>query len=146
MDDQPQPLTMDRITDLLEEKDITYFFDQEGDVMTLWDNGRVYFRLSGEDNSAMQVLGMQSPLSPDVISPEDMVWFCNEWNRQRPFPKAYASFFGEESNREPALRGEQTFTYVAGVSPAQLEDDVMGSLALINRLFDKFTAEVKDEG
>ena len=94
----------------------------------------------------MQVLGMQSPLSPDVISPEDMVWFCNEWNRQRPFPKAYASFFGEESNREPALRGEQTFTYVAGVSAAQLEDDVMGSLALINRLFDKFTAEVKDEG
>ena len=34
MDDQPQPLTMGRVTDLLEEKDITYFFDQEGDVTT----------------------------------------------------------------------------------------------------------------
>lgn len=39
------------------EKEITYFIDQEGDVMTLWDNVRIYFRLSGEDNNAMQVLG-----------------------------------------------------------------------------------------
>lgn len=54
---RPQPLTMERITDLLEEKEITYFIDQEGDVMTLWDNVRIYFRLSGEDNNAMQVLG-----------------------------------------------------------------------------------------
>lgn len=143
MPNPTSPLDEKRVSQVLDSAQINYYLDPQGEIGTVWENAQIYFRLLGEDNNILQILGMIEPVEEKDTDVDRLVWFANSWNSETPWPKAVVLFEGEGEDTKVQLRGEQTFVYVDGVSDPQLAADISGMVGPMNDLFDRYVAEVR---
>lgn len=115
-----QPLTNELITDALTAMELKYFTDSDGDVGATWDDFIVYFFRMGEQHEILNVrvtIHRKFPVE-DVLR---LQTFCNDWNRDKLWPKAYVRV-SEQDGRpvEAQVIGEVVTDLEYGVALAQL--------------------------
>jgi hypothetical protein len=113
----PQPLTNDLIVAVLTGRDYTIDTDTDGDLVGKWDDNLVYFFRLGLEGAVLQVRTMAAT----TFSVDDvprLYAFCNAWNHDRLWPKAFVHVNDDGSAR---VCGELTTDLARGVTPAQLD-------------------------
>lgn len=135
MADVLKPFSADRMKDVLEEADLVYYIDRDGDFMTLWeDDQRIYFRVAEEgDHLLVTGVGPRAPYSDETR--EMLLEFVNNWNRTKLFGKAFVSETGEGDDRALAIQVDDAYVYADKlVGDKQLWADSVGSIAHIMQL------------
>jgi Putative bacterial sensory transduction regulator len=87
--DVPYPLSGQRILRWFDANDFGYFVDSDGDLGGIWRGRLFYFFLFGENSEILQCRG-QWNRNVAIERLEELLDFCNEWNAERIWPKAYA--------------------------------------------------------
>jgi hypothetical protein len=116
-----RPLTNELIAAVLDAREFTYFTDDDGDVGGWWEDNLVYFFRLGEDQSMLQV----RIRGRRVFGVEDvsrLYEFCNTWNHDKLWPKAYIHVNDDGS---VFLCGEVFADLERGVSQPQLDQLMM---------------------
>jgi hypothetical protein len=117
---QLQVLTNDLITDTLTGMELKYFLDSDGDVGATWDDFIAYFFRMGEQHEILNsrvVIHRKFPVG-DVLR---LQTFCNDWNREKLWPKAYVRVAEEDGHPvEAQVIGEVVTDLEFGVAPTQL--------------------------
>jgi len=111
-----QPLTNDLIVAALVERDCTVYADADGDLVGKWDDNVIYFFRLGDDGEVLQI----RTLAATIFTIDDvpaLYAFCNAWNRDRLWPKAFVHVDDDGSAR---VCGEVIADLARGVTLAQL--------------------------
>lgn len=120
MDGSPaalRPLTNELITAVLDAHEFTYFTDDDGDVGGWWDDNLVYFFRLGAAGTMLQVrIRIRRVFTIDDVP--RLYEFCNDWNRDKLWPKAYVHVNDDGS---VILCGEVFADLEQGVSREQLD-------------------------
>ena len=87
-DQIPTPLRRGRVLEWIADSGYSYFIDAEDDVGGLWHGRLFYFLLFGTHQEILQVRG-QWNRDITIERLEEILEFCNEWNADRIWPKAY---------------------------------------------------------
>jgi hypothetical protein len=116
-----RPLTNELITAVLDTHEFTYFTDDDGDIGGWWEENLVYFFRLGEDGSMLQVR-IRAPRGFDVDDVPRLYEFCNSWNHDKLWPKAYVHVNDDGS---VAVCGELFADLQRGVSQEQLDQLLM---------------------
>lgn len=118
---QLSPLTNDLITDALAALELRYFTDSDGDVGANWESFVAYFFRMGERKEILNsrvIVRRKFPV-------EDMLrlqTFCNDWNRDKLWPKAYVRVADDDGRPDYAqVSGEVITDLEYGVTPLQLQ-------------------------
>jgi hypothetical protein len=112
-----QPLTNDLIAAVLGARDYTFYTDSDGDLVGKWDDNLIYFFRLGSDGELLQV----RTLAAATFSIDDvprLYEFCNSWNHERLWPKAFVHVNDDGSAR---VCGEVVADLERGVTPPQLD-------------------------
>jgi hypothetical protein len=112
-----QPLTNDLIAAVLGARGYTFYTDADGDLVGKWDENLIYFFRLGTDGDLLQV----RTLSATTFSIDDvpeLYAFCNTWNHDRLWPKAFVHVNDDGSAR---VCGEVVADLERGVTPHQLD-------------------------
>jgi hypothetical protein len=111
------PLTPELITSVLDARGFTYFTDDDGDIGGRWLDNLIFFLRLGGDREVLQVRTMtRSVFTIDDVS--RLYEFCNAWNHDRLWPKAYVHVDDDGRTR---ILGEVTSDLEKGVTVAQLD-------------------------
>lgn len=115
-----QPLSNDLITEALTSMELKYFTDSDGDVGATWDDFIVYFFRMGEQSEILNsrvIIHRKFPVE-DVLR---LQTFCNDWNHDKLWPKAYVRV-AEQDGRptEAQVIGEVVTDLEFGVALAQI--------------------------
>ncbi|MCC2315778.1 YbjN domain-containing protein [Cellulomonas xiejunii] len=110
------PLGRDRITAVLEAREMRYGIDDDGDVGGYWDGHLFYFFLLGEHDEHLQVRGrwnreVGADQLPAVLAA------VNEWNVSHLWPKGCVAVEDDVLG----VYAEHTVDYQHGVSDAQVD-------------------------
>lgn len=136
----PGPLTMARIVDWITDYGYTYFIDSDGDIGGLWHSRLFYFLLFGGEREIVQVRGQWNrEITIDRI--EEVLDFCNEWNTDRIWPKAY---FRVRDNGMIQVYGEVSVDFEHGANDDQLDQVLTCGLSTGAMLFDALDALYPD--
>ena len=114
--DYLQPLTNELIAAVLDAQGYRYFTDSDGDIGGRWDDHMIYFFRFGSNADLLQV----RMLVGDTFTTNDvprLYAFCNEWNHDRLWPKAYVHVYDDGIVR---VCGEVMADLKAGVAFDQL--------------------------
>lgn len=111
------PLTNELITHVLTERGYHFGVDDDGDVGGMWDDNVIYFFRRGSDNEILQIR-ILSNTDFTVDDVPQLYEFCNEWNHDRLWPKAFVHVADDGTAR---VCGEITTDLERGVSIAQLD-------------------------
>lgn len=118
---QLSPLTNDLITDALAALELRYFTDSDGDVGANWESFVAYFFRMGERREILNsriIVRRKFPVE-DVLR---LQTFCNDWNRDKLWPKAYVRVADEAGRPSYAqVSGEVITDLEYGVTPLQLQ-------------------------
>ncbi|GAB3145707.1 hypothetical protein GCM10027290_26060 [Micromonospora sonneratiae] len=112
-----QPLTNELIAEVLRSRDYNFHIDSDGDLLGKWDDNLIYFFRLGTNSEVLQVRTMAAT----AFSIEDVAAlheFCNTWNHDRLWPKAYVHVNDDGSVR---VCGEVVADLERGVTPQQLD-------------------------
>ncbi|MEV4757590.1 YbjN domain-containing protein [Micromonospora sp. NPDC049559] len=112
-----QPLTHDLIAATLTARGYTFYTDSDGDLVGKWDDNLIYFFRLGTDGDLLQV----RTLAATEFTIDDVPAlhaFCNSWNHDRLWPKAYVHVNDDGSAR---VCGEVVADLERGVTPEQLD-------------------------
>jgi Putative bacterial sensory transduction regulator len=123
--EQLQPLSNELITAALDARGFTYSVDDDGDVLGNWQGTLVYFFRIGERREMLQVRA----LPPRAFSTDDvplLYAFCNAWNHDKLFPKAYVHVADDGTAR---VVGEVVVDWEHGVTPRQLDQVMLAGIA-----------------
>lgn len=114
------PLSQEGLEAALEKEGVKLFRDDEGDIATRWEAGlTIYFLCRGDRGEILHVSShLDRRFSLDDV-PRLLV-FCNEWNRDRVWPKAYVAQTGEGHDGVAQVVGELSTELGAGVAVEQL--------------------------
>jgi hypothetical protein len=115
------PLTNETITDALATMELRYFTDSDGDVGANWDDFTTYFFRMGEQKEILnsRVIIRRKFGVEEVLR---LQTFCNDWNRDKLWPKAYVRVAEEDGNPTSAqVIGEVVTDLEHGASPLQLQ-------------------------
>ncbi|MEV6298739.1 YbjN domain-containing protein [Actinoplanes sp. NPDC051861] len=135
-----QPLSNDMIKAALDARGFAYFVDADGDVAGNFQGNLIYFFRLGERQEILQVRGMmQHVFSLDDIG--KLYEFCNTWNRDQLWPKAYVHVTDEGA---AMVVGEVTSDWEHGVTPEQLDQVLLCGIATGCRLGEAL-GELKSE-
>jgi Putative bacterial sensory transduction regulator len=118
-------LSNDMITAALDARAFTYRVDEDGDVFGNWENNLIYFFRIGEFREMLQVRAT----AHRAFSTDDLprlYAFCNSWNHDRLFPKAYVHVARDQSVR---VIGEVVSDWEKGVTAAQLDQVMICGIA-----------------
>ena len=119
------PLTNDLITATLDARDYKYFVDEDGDVGGYWDETLFYFlRIGQEQEVLLARLRAQRTFGTDDIP--RLYSFCNGWNDDRLWPKAYVKVGANETVH---VYGELATDLEKGVAQAQLDQLIMCAIS-----------------
>ncbi|MGX7670801.1 YbjN domain-containing protein [Plantactinospora sp. DSM 117369] len=109
-----RPLTDELLGTVLGGRGHTCYTDPDGDLVGSWDGNLVYFLRAGE---VLQVRTMAaSRFSVDDVPV--LYAFCNTWNRDRLWPKAFVQVNDDGSAR---VCGEVVTDLECGVTVRQLD-------------------------
>ncbi len=115
-----QPLSNELITAALTDMDLKFFTDSDDDVGATWDDFLVYFFRMGEQQEILNIrviIHRKFPVE-DVLR---LQTFCNDWNRDRLWPKAYVRVADQDGRPvEAQVIGEVVTDLEHGVALAQL--------------------------
>jgi hypothetical protein len=115
--DAPKPLSEEMVTQVLRAHGYAFTIDGDGDVVGRWDDNLIYFFRLGSDGEIIQVRTMASRLFGIDDVPRLYAW-CNAWNRERLWPKAFVHVNDDGSVR---VCGEVLADLEHGVTSAQLD-------------------------
>ncbi len=111
------PLTNDIIAAVLDTHGYQYFTDDDGDLAGWWDENLIYFFRFGNDGELLQVrTRTRRTFSVDDV--RRLHEFCNGWNHDRYWPKAYVHVADDGTAQ---VYGEVIADLEAGVSTQQLD-------------------------
>ncbi|PFG33495.1 YbjN domain-containing protein [Sanguibacter antarcticus] len=136
----PSPLSTARIVEWIKDYGYSYFIDSDGDVGGLWHSRLFYFLLFGPDREILQVRGQWNrEITIDRV--EEVLEFCNEWNTERIWPKAY---FRVRDNGMIQVYGEVAVDLEHGASDDQLDQVLACGLSTGAMLFDALDELYRD--
>ena len=125
MSDQLQSLSNELIIAALDGRGFAYKVDDDGDVLGNWEGTVIYFFRIGERREMLQVRA----LTERVFSTDDvprLYSFCNAWNHDKLFPKAYVHVGDDGVAR---VVGEVIADWEHGVAQAQLDQVMLCGIA-----------------
>jgi hypothetical protein len=131
----------DLVKQLLEQMELKYLVDEEGDLAAPWEEFRTYFMFRGEDDQ--QVFSVRTFYDrPHPITDKGKVLDAiDDWNRRTLWPKVY-SHIHEEGDGPPTIRliGEAQMLISMGVN---LEHFVSSTVSWVRASieFDKWLLE-----
>lgn len=119
------PLTNDLIGSTLQARDFTFATDDDGDIYGNWEGCLIYFFRIGEQQEMLQVRVLIGRTFEIGAVPR-LYEFCNAWNHDRLWPKAYVHVADDGLAR---VVGEVIADYEHGVTAAQLDQVMVGGIA-----------------
>ena len=140
-DEEPRPVTRDRVGDYLLERGYRFVVDDDGDLTGTWDGSRFWFLLLGEHGEIVQVRGrwhQQVPLEQRAA----VSLALNDWNRERIWPKAYL----REEEGMLALYSEVSADFEPGATDKQLAQLLSCGLGTGVQLFAALEATIPGGG
>jgi hypothetical protein len=114
------PLSAELITSVLTARGFAHFTDDDGDIGGRWHENLIYFFRLGDDREMLQVRTMTRSMFLIEDVPR-LYAFCNAWNHDRLWPKAYVHVGDDGVAR---VIGEVLADLEKGVTVPQL-DQVM---------------------
>lgn len=136
----PRPLTDARIVRWFEDYHYAWFRDNDGDLGGLWRGRCFYFFRFGPAREVLQVRGHWNREASIERLPE-LLEFCNEWNIDRIWPKAYARV---ADDGRVTVVAETATDLEAGVTDAQLAELLECGLTTVTRLLDELDDRYPD--
>lgn len=130
--DALHPLSAERIRHWLEANEFSYFVDNDGDLGGIWRGRLFYFFLFGDDSEILQSRG-QWNREVSIERLEEILDYCNEWNAERIWPKAYARV---RDNGMVHVISEVATDLENGVTDEQLSQLLFCGLSTGTMLFD----------
>ena len=128
----PRPLSRERIAVWLRNNGFHYFIDVDGDVGGLWHSRVFFFFLFGEHKEIIQVRGQWNrEIAIDRI--EEVLEFCNEWNSDMVWPKAYIRM---PDSGMIQVCAEVSGDFEQGITDEQLAVQLMAALGSQSHFFD----------
>ncbi|MDI6097553.1 YbjN domain-containing protein [Actinoplanes sp. NEAU-A12] len=125
-----QPLSNDMIKTALDGRGFSYFVDADGDIAGNFQGNLIYFFRLGARKEILQVRAMMQ----HVFSVEDvqrLYEFCNTWNRDQLWPKAYVQV---TDDGQAIVVGEVTTDCEHGLTTEQLDQVLLCGVATGCRL------------
>jgi Putative bacterial sensory transduction regulator len=120
-----QPLSNELIIAALDGRDFAYKIDDDGDVLGNWQGTLIYFFRIGEQRELLQVRVLtQRTFSTDDVP--RLYSFCNHWNHDKLFPKAYVHVADDGAAR---VVGEVVADWEHGVTLKQLDQVMLCGIA-----------------
>lgn len=113
----PQPLSNELIAAVLTARRYVFFTDGDGDIGGKWEENLIYFFRLGRDAEMLQVRTMAATVFTIDDVPA-LYAFCNVWNHDKLWPKAYVHVNDDGSVR---VLGEVVADLECGVSHDQLD-------------------------
>jgi hypothetical protein len=126
----PSPLTAQRVADDLARRGYRFRTDDDGDITGTWDGNRFWFLRLGEDAEILQVRGRWSGSVPEQARGA-VLQACNDWNRERLWPKVYA----RHEDDTIALYGEVSVDLEHGVTDDQIAETLSCGLVATSQFF-----------
>ncbi|MEV4638444.1 YbjN domain-containing protein [Actinoplanes sp. NPDC049548] len=120
-----QPLSHDLIVSALNAREFAHFVDEDGDVGGNWQGCLVYFFRLGKNQEIFQVRALTHPAFSTDDVPR-LYAFCNAWNHDRLWPKAYVHT-GDDGVVH--VVGEVGADFEHGVTPEQLDQVMVCGIA-----------------
>ena len=128
----PRPLSRERIASWLQNNGFHYFVDVDGDVGGLWHSRVYFFFLFGDHKEIIQVRGQWNrEIAIDRI--EEVLEFCNEWNSDMVWPKAYIRI---PDSGMIQVCAEVSADFEQGITDEQLAVQLMAALGSQSHFFD----------
>ncbi|WP_405999564.1 YbjN domain-containing protein [Streptomyces sp. NBC_00829] len=148
---QPQPQAagpagpvvpdQDLVKQLLDQMELKYVVDDEGDLAAPWEEFRTYFMFRGEDDQQVFSVRTFYDRPHPVEEKVKLLETIDDWNRRTLWPKVYTHLHDEEEE-VPTIRliGEAQMLIGTGVS---LEHFVSSTVSWVRAAieFDKWLAE-----
>lgn len=135
-----EPFTIERVTKLLEELEINFDIDDDGDAYAVWDNFMMNFMQMGEKHEIFAMRGNWR-VTPSPEKFLELVSFCNEWNSKHIWPKTYAFDRGEIVS----VHGELVVDYEHGLSTEQLKQHLICGLNTIAQFMNALNEKYPEE-
>ena len=134
------PVTRARVIEWITDYGYSYFIDSDGDVGGLWHSRLFYFLLFGAQTEILQVRG-QWNREITIERVEEVLDFCNDWNTDRIWPKAY---FRVRDNGMIQVYAEVSVDLEHGATDEQLDRLLSCGLSTSAMLFDTLDAQYPD--
>ncbi|NLU79963.1 YbjN domain-containing protein [Micromonospora sp. HNM0581] len=112
-----RPLTRELVAAVLRHRGHTVAGGADGALVGRWAQGHIWFLRAGDDGELLQV----RTVAAHAFATEDVPWlhdFCNTWNRDRFWPKAFVHV---DDGGRARVCGEVTTDLERGVTPHQLD-------------------------
>jgi hypothetical protein len=123
--EQLQPLSHELIVAALESRGFAHKVDDDGDLLGNWQGTLIYFFRIGEQRELLQVRVLtQRNFSTDDVP--RLYSFCNHWNHDKLFPKAYVHVADDGAAR---VVGEVVVDWEHGVTLKQLDQVMLSGIA-----------------
>ncbi|RMI04791.1 YbjN domain-containing protein [Cellulomonas triticagri] len=136
----PQALSHDRVTAVLDSRDMRYGVDDDGDIGGYWDGHLFYFFRMGGQQEYLQTRGRWNrKVGIDQFA--RVVELVNDWNASKLWPKGYV-------RREDDVVGvyaEHTVDYEHGVTDEQLDLHLACGITTALSLFEHLDEQYPDE-
>lgn len=116
-----EPLSNALIAAVLTVRGYAFFTDKDGDIGGKWEENLIYFFRLGDSGEMLQVRTMAATVFTIDDVPA-LYAFCNVWNHDKLWPKAYVHVNDDGSVR---VLGEVVADLERGVTHAQL-DQLLG--------------------
>jgi len=126
-----EPLTHERLTALMDAREMNYGVDDDGDIGGFWDGHLFYFFRLGEHQEMFQVRGRWNRVVGVDQLPE-IAALVNQWNADKIWPKAYVKAEGDEVG----VYGEHSVDYEYGLTDDQIYQHISCALGTTLRLFE----------
>ncbi|MBT2368097.1 YbjN domain-containing protein [Streptomyces sp. ISL-10] len=149
---QPQPQAagpagpvvpdQDLVKQLLEQMELKYVVDDEGDLAAPWEEFRTYFMFRGENEQQVFSVRTFYDRPHQVEDRAKLLDLIDDWNRRTLWPKVYTHLHEDEETKEQSLRliGEAQMLIGTGVS---LEHFVSSTVSWVRASieFDRFVVD-----
>jgi hypothetical protein len=125
------PLTHDRITGVLDGRDMRYAVDDDGDIGGYWDGHLFYFFRMGQHQEYLQVRGRWNrKIGLDQL--ERATALVNAWNADKLWPKGYVRVEDDVLG----IYAEHTVDYEHGVTDQQIDLHLACGISTALQLFE----------
>jgi hypothetical protein len=119
------PLSNELIISVLEARGFSHQLDNDGDVCGNWQGNLIYFFRIGDRHEMLQVRTLAATVF-GIEGVSRLYEFCNAWNHDRLWPKAYVHVADDGSAR---VVGEVVADWEHGVTVAQLDQVMICGIA-----------------